>query len=380
MTGRPISAAGSLAEDDSDATALIDLIYEAALDGNAWVGVMESLARRVRGGSVAYIKKDLLTGRGAGLYSGIDAASFNDYFGHYASRNPLARSIRTAAPGTILLDWQSVSKTELMRSEYYNDFLRPRRMHGILGVLLWRQDSASAILNITRTPEQGDFLPQDAAAIRPFLPHIRRSVELTARLPVAAAAGSGFELLAAGLRDGVLLLDVTGRLIYANAAAERVLRRQDGLVLRGQTLHAREPADEHRLARLLAGAVGLGASGGSVTVPRRDGGVGGYAVRVMPCPERQAMLPGGMPGMIVTISDPAAAIRCPDEQLRELFGLTPAQAVVAGRLADGCSMGSISAELGISTNTARRHLADVMAKTATRRQAELVRLLVQLPV
>lgn len=379
MSGRPISAAGHPVEDDPDTIVLIDLIYEAALDGSAWVGVMERLAHRVRGGSVAYIKKDLLTGRGAGLYSGVDAASFNDYFGHYASRNPLARSIRTAAPGTILLDWQSVSKTELMRSEYYNDFLRPRRMHGILGVLLWRQGSASAILNITRTPEQGDFLPQDAAAIRPFLPHIRRSVELTARLPVAAAAGSGFELLAAGLRDGVLLLDVTGRLTYANAAAERVLRRQDGLVLRGQTLHACEPVDEHRLARLLAGAVGFGASGGSVTVPRRGGGAG-YAVRVMPCPERQAMLPGGMPGMIVTISDPAAATRCPDEQLRELFGLTPAQAVVAGRLADGCSMGSISAELGISTNTARRHLADVMAKTATRRQAELVRLLVQLPV
>ena len=362
--------------DESRASALIDLIYEAALDGNAWMGVMERLADQVQGGALAYIKKDMVTGQGAGLFSRIDASEFTDYFGYYASRNPLCRSIRDAQPGTVLIDWQTVGKIELMRSEYYNDFLLPRGMHGILGIMLWRQDNASAILNITRSPRHGDFMPRDVDALRPFLPHMRRAVEMAGRLP--AAAGSGFELLAAGLREGVMLLDVTGRLTYANAAAEQILQRQDGLGLTAGFMRASDPGTATRLARLLRGAVGPGASGGSIVV-RRRGGTAGYAVRVMPCPARHAMLPGGMPGMIVTVSDPTAGPRCADARLRELFGLTPTQAVVAGRLADGCTLARISDELQISRNTARRHLAAVMAKTATRRQTELVRLLIRLP-
>ena len=369
---------GTFSMDDAQVSAVIDLIYQGALDGDAWIRVMERLAEIVQGGALAYIKKDMRTGQGAGLYSRIDPSSFTDYFGYYASRNPLSRSIRDATPGTVLIDWQSVGKVELMRSEYYNDFLLPRGIHGVLGILLWRQDDASAILNITRSPHQGDFLPQDADALRPFLPHIRRAVDMTSRLPMAAVAGSGFELLAGGLSEGVLLLDVTGRLIYANAAAEAVLRRQDGLSLTARVLRATDPATSHRLAALLRGAVGTGASGGGMLVQRR-GGQFGYAVRVMPCPARHAMLPGGMPGLIVTISDPSAATRAPDQRLRELFGLTPAQALVAGRLADGCTLARISDELGISHNTTRRHLAAVMAKTATRRQTDLVRMLVQLP-
>lgn len=73
--------------------------------------------------------------------------------------------------------------------EYYNDFLLPRGIHGVLGILLWRQDNAWAILNITRSPREVDFLPQDADGLRPFLPHIRQAMDMTSRLPVAAVAG-----------------------------------------------------------------------------------------------------------------------------------------------------------------------------------------------
>jgi DNA-binding CsgD family transcriptional regulator len=61
--------------------------------------------------------------------------------------------------------------------------------------------------------------------------------------------------------------------------------------------------------------------------------------------------------------------------LKDLFGLTPAQAAVAGKLAEGETLEHIAAKLRISLHTARDHLKIVFAKTGTSRQSQLVALL-----
>jgi len=63
------------------------------------------------------------------------------------------------------------------------------------------------------------------------------------------------------------------------------------------------------------------------------------------------------------------------EMLHGLFDLTPAEARVARALAAGLSVEEISTQSATSRETVRTQLKGVMAKTATSRQAELVRLL-----
>jgi len=63
--------------------------------------------------------------------------------------------------------------------------------------------------------------------------------------------------------------------------------------------------------------------------------------------------------------------------LRELHGLTPAEiAVVRGLLRGGDPRG-IAATIGVSTHTVRSHLRSIFAKTGTRAQADLVRVLLR---
>ncbi|MCW6506777.1 helix-turn-helix transcriptional regulator [Lichenifustis flavocetrariae] len=57
------------------------------------------------------------------------------------------------------------------------------------------------------------------------------------------------------------------------------------------------------------------------------------------------------------------------------FGLTPAEARLAYEMAHGDGLGACARRLGITPNTARTHLKHVFEKTGTRRQAELLRLL-----
>jgi DNA-binding CsgD family transcriptional regulator len=78
-------------------------------------------------------------------------------------------------------------------------------------------------------------------------------------------------------------------------------------------------------------------------------------------------------------------LRAPEEapvpsenELRDLFGLTPAEARVACRLV-GETVDEVAEALGVGVATVRTHVQHLLAKTGTRRQSELVRLLVSGP-
>jgi DNA-binding CsgD family transcriptional regulator len=63
--------------------------------------------------------------------------------------------------------------------------------------------------------------------------------------------------------------------------------------------------------------------------------------------------------------------------LREDLGLTRAEAAVAAEILEADGLQAVADRLGVSLATVRTHLAHVFDKTGTRRQAELVRLLLR---
>lgn len=65
--------------------------------------------------------------------------------------------------------------------------------------------------------------------------------------------------------------------------------------------------------------------------------------------------------------------------LQELFAFSPTESKIAGLLMEGYAMEHISAELAITENTARNHLKSLFAKTQTKKQAELLRMLLCSP-
>src|SRR5205823_1921451 len=82
------------------------------------------------------------------------------------------------------------------------------------------------------------------------------------------------------------------------------------------------------------------------------------------------------PSAIVFAADPAGAAPPTPVQLRHHFGLTAAEAALAVDIIRGQGLKACAKRLGISDPTARTQLQHIFEKTATRRQAELVRLLI----
>jgi DNA-binding CsgD family transcriptional regulator len=190
-----------------------------------------------------------------------------------------------------------------------------------------------------------------------------------------AALADGLE----HLRNGVVVVNRSGRVVFANRTARAIVSQRDGVAIAGDGLVPSAAADRRRLRTLLDEAVRTGAgegfgAGGAMTIARpslkRP-----FLVLVAPLP---LALEGGEPSGLATvfISDPEAQTEPMPEMARRLYGLTPSETDLAAAFAATGSLSKAAEGLGISRETARWHLKHLYQKTGTHRQAALLKRLV----
>jgi DNA-binding CsgD family transcriptional regulator len=95
---------------------------------------------------------------------------------------------------------------------------------------------------------------------------------------------------------------------------------------------------------------------------------------VIPLPRDGAWQAAGAPAVLVLIGDPTDAATPEVSQLMTMFGLTEREATLTASLTAGDTLSDAALHLGIGHETARTHLAHALAKTASARQVDLVRL------
>jgi len=93
---------------------------------------------------------------------------------------------------------------------------------------------------------------------------------------------------------------------------------------------------------------------------------------------RDADEPPSQPMVLVLIIDPDDEPEPAAALLRRIYGLTNAEAEIALRITHGADPKQISDELSVSLTTVRTHLQHVFDETDTRRQVELIHLLLAL--
>lgn len=155
----------------------------------------------------------------------------------------------------------------------------------------------------------------------------------------------------------IALADDTGRVLYANSAAEAVLSRLSS----GPRLPAPGPA-----AGREDGAIGP--EGLRLALPLAEGGVA--FARVMPVGLRL----NERPGLMVLLDDPAELGPFDPVLILRLHGLTASEARLAVAVGQGLSPTEAARAQGITRETARTVLKTVYAKLGVNRQAELARL------
>jgi len=358
--------------------ALVELIDHAALNEARWPDAMRATAAALGASCAALVRQDHHTGRAQALEVGLDPAARPLFVNHYSARNVLRQhSEIDTASGRCAVVVRPQVRDVLRRSEYYNDFLRRFDMAQLAWVFLEREGSDVSLLNLGRPEQREPFDTPELELLTWLMPHLMRSYAISRRLgSLTGAAGSLVRYLDL-LPHGVMLLDALGRTLHANRAANAIVQAGDGIGFGREGLTIASPDAARRLEAAIARLADPGIHprlACSVAVPRPSG-LRPYVVAVCPFSEEDAPLLFGRPSVLLEIRDLAANEPAADAWLAECLSLTPAESHVAGLLLTGLDRDAIATRLGIAGNTVRVHIARLMAKTDTHRQAELVHLL-----
>lgn len=305
-----------------------------------------------------------------------------DYSGHYVRDDPRVRHAASHPELTFLCDYDHISEAEMDRSEHYAWL---RRDAGVRYYMGWREHLGDGLqwgAAVQRTPQQGHAQREQTDLFKIITPHLVRANNMRRQLTDAAQLKRGFVEALDGLGRGVLVVDGTGAVRFANLAARRIAETADGFGFANAGITITIARNNVRFRKALADAfIGGGdglPTGRSLTVTRPSG-KRPFFMQISPFSGRDESLGEPGPLALVMIADPETRPPVRADRLREIFGLTPAEARLAIELASGDSMERIADKLNVKRETARSTLKQVYVKTDTHRQAELVRLLLSLP-
>ena len=233
----------------------LDLLYGAAVEQGDWERVIATFADMIGGARAWMPHLSLANGSGGGVIARIDPAAQATYFQYYAKRNPFVRSQMSNPNGpwplNVRTDEDQFPKDEFVRTEYYNDFLKPQDIHSVVVVRLGRRDGMQSTLNVTRPSHRGQFDVADLDLARRLHPDLVRAFNLSSRFADLSATVASIAETLERSTHGVLLLDDTGRIRHANAVAERLLREAGGLCVVGGRLSASQSDPARQLAALI---------------------------------------------------------------------------------------------------------------------------------
>lgn len=369
--------------DSSDLLDLIGRTYDAALDETLWSGLASQIARTFGSSSAALRIRNERTGNAPLLTwtknMVLPADVMEQYKSHYWRRDVWANRAAELGLSQVFTSEDLIHDAALERTEFYRDWLRRFHIFYIVGAILPIGANETCSFGVHRERTSGNYSEQDKLPVAQYLPHLRRALQIRRRFTDAAieryAALDALERTA----TATLVLDADGRILYANTEAEILLRSGDTLRSIGGRLATNSRSTSERLSYAIADAAKTaagksGSSGAGMTIARADR----LPLTLLVAPFRPARNAFGAPrpAAILFIRDPEQST--PSRlALQDLFGLTGAEASIAMALADGMSLDSIAKDRYISLNTARTHLKNVLAKTGTNRQSQLVALLLR---
>jgi DNA-binding CsgD family transcriptional regulator len=348
---------------------LIAAIEEAAIVPENWPRVLDRLAALVHADAAA-IWALSPAGKLGSITTESYAAAHADYLAngrHLDNMRP--RRALTSQHGGFLTDLELCTPEELAQDPIYLNFVKPYDLDWTAGTVIPVPSGDVIVFDLARGGDT-PFARAEMEELDHYRPYLARAALVAARqgLERASAATEAMELIglpAAVLATGGRALSVNGPF---ESLAPRVAARAFGVV--GLT----DP-DADALLRDALGAMDEAASPvpRSVPMPATEHGPALIAHIV---PLRQGardVFSGGRAMMLVTeVTSPGVP---ETELLTGLFDLTPAESRLARAVAAGHALSDIAANGRTSIGTLRTQLKSVMAKTGTRRQVDLVRLL-----
>jgi len=345
---------------------LIDLIYEAAAVPELWPAVLLQLCGMAGAHAGALTSMDA-SGLAGYIATETYQAAYRDYWqhGNAVANVRLERSLRDY-PMAFSSDLELCSEAELATDPLYVRFLRPYGLEWTAGTVIPVPSGDMLVFDLATREGAGRFTREAMRLLDRIRPHLARAALLSHRLGRRAAASQAAAMQLIGLPSAVW--GHSARLLAANELFEALAPRLQFAAF-GRLAFA-DPEVE-RLVQAAMASIGSEAEPAvrSIPIPATPDAPA-LVVHLLPVRRGGGDIFVQAEGVIVVtpVAVPAAPLT---QVLMGLFDLTPAEAKVARGIAAGLDVRQLATMLALSRETVRSQLKAVLAKTGTRRQAEL---------
>jgi DNA-binding CsgD family transcriptional regulator len=387
MAARNRAAAGAAAAARSDTARslklervdpLIGAIYEGPMQSPPWHSALELLKDELKAKHVTLmLRPPSPDSSGVMINTGpVTAQGQQSYESHFFALDPFVR----LKEGEVVTAEELIGKAWL-DSPVYREYLKPLDIRHLLGTDIYTQEGIECRLRITRSHDARPFSTEDKALVRCLMPHLKRSIQLHARLDFLECERQLFAGTVNRMLLGMISFDQAGNILETNQEARRILAEKDGITLSGSnTLVAHGSTEGRELQRMIRQALSPAPDGGPGVVEAlavtRPSGRAKLGVLVKAIPLGQYSESRHRPAAVVFLRDPESnAVQPSHELVRRLFELTRMEATLALLLAEGFTLDEAAEKMNVRRNTARTHLRSIFCKTGVTRQTMLVRLL-----
>jgi DNA-binding CsgD family transcriptional regulator len=359
---------------------LLEVLYSVPLRQERWGHFLDLLCEHTGSMSSFLICANSQVGLSIQEQGGaaFDPAIIASYAEKYAFKDPYRLPLAKAGRTGVLDCNELVPNEQLWESDMYLHLNEPSgvRYPGLMVMTLSMR--RFEVISFWRTMAEGPMHRDANRLLELLLPHVRSAMEIRYALGAVEARAKGAEAMANASRTATFLLSGRGELMHRNAAAGELLERRDGLAIEKGVLTATSPAMRTGLRSLLRDAAspgGLGAGAGKALSLERGESRSPLLLLASPTPHHRAT---GY-AVLLLASDRDKPADVSDEMMRAYFGLTPAEIEIANGLLTGYSLLEIAALRRVALGTVRFQMKSLLRKTATSRQADLVRVLLTLP-
>ena len=238
-----------------------------------------------------------------------------------------------------------ISREELEKTEFFNDFLMKDGQHHGMNLHAYEGDLEIGDLRIWRTKKRPDFGDHEAAVLDAILPYFRNALLNARTIARVRGIDAFWTQLLENTHVGVLIFDETGRLVYRNKETHTI---------------------EHELPQGKYSSL-CTFVGRAVKDYGAPTGWGPFSLSVL----RTVQPQDSRPVTVVMIYRPSSRT-VTAELLLTRYKLTPREAEICILVYKGLTDQEIANALGIAFTTIRTHLSRLFLKLDVTTRSELV--------
>jgi DNA-binding CsgD family transcriptional regulator len=378
MAGRDIAAVGG-----ERFVAAVEAIYAAAAAPAQWPHALKAIAECTDDSAAILIYRRPDASAGVIISPGQEAAA-EAYNTHWWQHDPrLARSAERGylINGDTITDRHVVTDEEIATHPFYG-YLRDFDLGWFAGTTVSPAQSTWVGISTQRSMRKPAFADDELALHTRLGRHVENALRLGIRLINSEIVSATLGDALSRLQVGVFLIDSMGQIDFSNPMGDQLVG--DGLLSANGRLSARFASEREALESAIAAVAsdsdGLSAAPRPILLHGLDADrfLAVYVLPVrMPSGHVVERLLAEVEAAVVVIPFRAGE-RADPSIVRDLLGLTLAEARIATLVGSGFAPRQAATELGITEETARTTLKRVFDKVGVSRQSELAVLLTRL--